>query len=214
MAQYLNLTKQQQDERNGVGGFVAGTSRPVGQKRSAAGWTNRAASTLCTAPANTSRRIPPLRVVIPTDRTVSAKEYKPVARKIAQAIGLNYCDPTTFEVSRLMYWPSCCADSQFVAAFQDRPLLLADAVLAQCADWRDCANWPRPAGAAELPYPTKNQSDPALKRGVVGAFCRTYGIPAAIEHYLSGRYGKAYGMKRRYTYLAGSTTGGAIEDGQ
>lgn len=45
---------------------------------------------------------PRLRVIIPIDRTGSADEYEPAARKLASLIGIEFCDPTTFEASRLM----------------------------------------------------------------------------------------------------------------
>ncbi len=64
---------------------------------------------------------PRLRVLLPADRTMTADEYEPAARKMAEYIGLELMDPTTFEVSRLMYWPSCCSDSQYVYRWQDKP---------------------------------------------------------------------------------------------
>lgn len=47
-----------------------------------------------------------LRVIVPLNRTVIADEYEPIARKLAEIIGIELCDPTTFEAFRLMYWPS------------------------------------------------------------------------------------------------------------
>ena len=55
---------------------------------------------------------------------MTADEYEPAARKMAEYIGLELMDPTTFEVSRLMYWPSCCADSQYIYVWKDKPLHL------------------------------------------------------------------------------------------
>ena len=52
---------------------------------------------------------PRLRVLIPLDRTATSDEYEPAARKAAALIGIEFCDPTTFDASRLMYWPSCCS---------------------------------------------------------------------------------------------------------
>ena len=64
---------------------------------------------------------PRLRIVIPTDRLMTTEEYEPVARKIASFIGIEIMDNSTFEPSRLMYWPSCSKDSEFVFASEDKP---------------------------------------------------------------------------------------------
>lgn len=53
------------------------------------------------------------------------------------------------------------------------------------------------------------QEDPTTKRGVVGAFCRTYGIPQAMDSFLPGVY-EATAVPGRYTYTGGSTAGGAV----
>ena len=45
-----------------------------------------------------------LRVVMPLTRAVLPDEYTAVARRIASYIGIDYCDDTTYEPSRLMYW--------------------------------------------------------------------------------------------------------------
>jgi len=117
---------------------------------------------------------PRLRILLPLDRTASADEYEPLARKMAEYIGIDLCDPTTFEVSRLMYWPSCCSDSQYIYVWKDKPLLSANGLLAQYADWRDCTEWPQVPGAQNLPTKLAvKQGDPEAKAGVVGAFCRT-----------------------------------------
>ena len=86
---------------------------------------------------------PRLRVIVPLSRTASADEYEPAARKLAQLIGMEYCDPTTFEASRLMYWPSCCSDSQYVCSVYDNPFCSTDGLLAMYGDWQDVAQWPK-----------------------------------------------------------------------
>lgn len=54
------------------------------------------------------------------------------------------------------------------------------------------------------------QGDPEEKQGLVGAFCRTYNVLAAMDAYLPGIYEAVDNDPDRYTYLGGSTTGGAI----
>ena len=233
LAEYLNMKKAQQDDLKDVGGFMAGTLS--GPRRKAGNVTGRDVITLdldnipsggtddvlrrvealgCGYCIYSTRKhspaAPRLRVLIPLDRTVSADEYEPLARKMAEYIGLELCDPTTFEVSRLMYWPSCCADSQYIYLWQDKPLLSANGLLAQYEDWRDCTTWPQVPGALSLPKLAVKQGDPEGKAGVVGAFCRTYDIYRAMDELIPGMYEPVESMPGRYTYLGGSTTGGAV----
>ena len=134
---YLHLKKSQQDDLKDVGGFVGGSL--LGQRRKANNVTGRDIITLdfdnvpgwqtetiigkmdalgygyCiySTRKHTPER-PRLRVVIPTDRTMTPDEYEPCARRVAAHVGIGMADPTTFETVRLMYWPSCCCDSEFV----------------------------------------------------------------------------------------------------
>ena len=233
LAEYLNMKKAQQDDLKDVGGFVAGTLS--GPRRKAGNVTGRDILTLdldnipAGATDDVLRRVeglgcgyciystrkhspaaPRLRVLLPLDRTVSADEYEPLARKMAEYIGMAYMDPTTFEVSRLMYWPSCCSDSQYIYLWKDKALLSANGLLAQYDDWKDCTSWPQVPGALSLPKMAVKQGDPESKTGVVGAFCRTYDIYRAIDELIPGMYSPVENMPGRYTYLGGSTTGGAV----
>jgi predicted P-loop ATPase len=233
------MKKAQQDDLKDVGGFMAGTLS--GPRRKANAVTGRDVITLDldNIPAGGTedvlRRVeglgcgyciystrkhspaaPRLRVLLPLDRTVSADEYEPLARKMAEYIGLDLMDPTTFEVSRLMYWPSCCSDSQYIYTWQDKPLLSANGLLARYEDWRDCNLWPQVPGAVSLPKLAVKQGDPDAKTGVVGAFCRTYDVYRAMSELIPGMYEPVDSMPGRYTYLGGSTTGGAViyDDGK
>ena len=53
------------------------------------------------------------------------------------------------------------------------------------------------------------QEDPTAKRGVIGAFCRTYSVTQAMERFIPGMYEET-DIPGRYTYTGGSTAGGAI----
>ena len=239
LAEYMNLKKGQQDDLKDIGGFVGGSLN--GMRRKANNVTGRDIITLDldNIPAGGTddilRRVdslgcgyciystrkhqpaaPRLRVLLPLDRTVAAEEYEPIARKIGEYIGLEFADPTTFEVSRLMYWPSCCSDSEYVYAAQDKSFVSADGILAQYADWHDMTQWPALPGQAQFTKLAVKQGDPEAKNGVVGAFCRTYDIHRAMDELIPGIYEEADTMPGRYTYIDGSTTGGAVlyEDGK
>ncbi|GHV36296.1 hypothetical protein FACS1894187_10670 [Synergistales bacterium] len=159
---------------------------------------------------------PRLRILIPLDRTVTADEYEPCARKMAEYIALEMADSTTFEVARLMYWPSCCADSEYVYLWADKPFVSADGLLALYADWRNISLWPSLPGTQAFTRLAVKQGDPDAKTGVVGAFCRTYDIYRAMDELIPGIYEPVDNIPDRYTYLSGSTTGGAViyDDGK
>ena len=233
MNAYLALKKAEQDELKDVSGFVGGSLN--GTRRKASAVTGRDVITLDldNIPAggtdDVRRRIeglgcgycvystrkhspaaPRLRVLIPIDRTATADEYEPLARKLAEIIGMELADPTTFDVSRLMYFPSCCADGEYIHAWQDKPLASVDGLLATYADWRDIASWPRHGGEIAHARLAIRQGDPTTKMGVVGAFCRAYDVCAAMDEFLPGIYDAVDTMPGRYTFLGGSTTGGAV----
>lgn len=236
---YLKLTKAQQDNLKDVGGFVGGVVHNGGRRKAGAidgrdvltldldhipaGGTDdvlrRVDGLGCGYCIYSTRKhspgAPRLRILLPLNRTVTADEYEPAARKAAELIGIEMCDPSTFEASRLMYWPSCCSDSQYVYTYGDRPFLSADGMLALYAqagqDWHDVNVWPQVPGVTDNHKRlAAKQGDPAQKRGVVGAFCRTYNIYAAMDKFLAGIYVPVDNMDDRYTYAAGSTTGGAV----
>lgn len=231
---FLKLTKREQDDLKDVGGFVGGTL--AGHRRKASEVTGRDLVTLdldnipaggtgdvlrrleglgCAYAVYSTRKHEPgkprLRCLFPTDRTATADEYEPLARKLASLIGMAMADPTTFEVHRLMHWPSASADSQTVSTYADKPFLSVDGLLAMYADWRSVADWPRhPDEAAKHVALKARQQDPTTKRGVVGAFCRQYDVYQAMDKFLPGVYAQVDDSEDRFTYAAGSTVGGAI----
>ena len=55
----------------------------------------------------------------------------------------------------------------------------------------------------------KKQEDPLAKPGVVGAFCRAYGIAAVIETYLADVY-EPSAMEGRYDYIPADSSAGVV----
>ena len=234
LAEYLSMPKSKQDDLKDVGGFVAGALAGGRRKSSAVTGRDVLALDLDAVPAGGTTDVlkrleglgcgyavystrkheeakPRLRALIPTNRTMSADEYEPAARKVAEILGISLCDPTTFQATRLMYWPSCCADSTYVFHYADKPFVDADALLGMYADWRDWSSWPQVPGAQQTHVRlAAKQGDPTTKDGIVGAFCRQYDITAAIETFLPGMYLPTDDGSGRMTFVGGSTTGGAI----
>ena len=234
LSEYLKLPKSKQDDLKDVGGFVAGSLK--GNKRGVNTVIGRDIITLdldniaAGQTQNTLLRIdglgcgycvystrkhdeskPRLRVLVPLNRTATADEYEPLARKLASIIGIELCDPTTFQASRLMYWPSCCSDSQYVYKFGDKPFLSADGLLGMYHDWKNINEWPEVPGTAAQNYKklAAKQGNPLEKPGIVGAFCKTYDIYKAIEIFIPDAYDTC-DIDDRLTFTGGSTTGGAI----
>ncbi len=153
---------------------------------------------------------PRYRLVVPLARNVTSEEYEPVARKVAEGIGMDYFDDTSYEVARLMYWPSTSTDGQYIFDYEDNGLLDPDKVLeSYSVDWKDALEWPRSSREGELHQTLiKQQGDPYEKPGLVGAFCRAYSIHDVIEEHLSDVYDKF--DDQRYTFRDGSTAGGLV----
>lgn len=152
---------------------------------------------------------PRYRLIIPLSRECSAEEYAALSRKVAGSVGMDFFDNTTFEVNRLMYWPSVCSDVTPELEYQEGKWLDVDAVLSTYRDWRDVAEWPTNKQAGEdIRAKAAKQEDPLEKRGIVGAFCRTHSIEEAIELFLDHVY--TPGGEGRYTYLNGSTANGLV----
>ncbi len=234
LKEYLRLPKSKQDDLKDVGGFVGGALKNNRRKANAVAGRdiitldldnippkgtqdvlNRISALGCGYCVYSTRKheenAPRLRVLVPLDRTCSTDEYEPITRKLAEMVNLKWCDPSTFEASRLMYWPSCCKDSDYVFTYGDKPFLSVDGMLALYNDWRNVAEWPQVPGAQETHrHLADKQGDPREKQGVIGAFCRVYDIYKAMETFLPGVYEPCEGHENRYTYTKGSTTGGAV----
>ena len=229
-AEYLKMSKSQQDAIKDVGGFVGGTLKG-GRRKSD---TVELRSMLCFdfdhAPNDLQVNLtleapyawalysthkhkpdaPRLRLIVPLDRDVSPEEYEAIMRKMCEVYGMQYLDSTTCQPSRLMYWPSASRDAEYIFDYNDEPSLKADEILAEYPDWKDCSYWPVfPDEVKERKKRVEKQQDPATKKGLVGAFCKTYDVPAAIDAFLSDVY-TATEKSDRYTYAAGSTFGGLV----
>lgn len=140
---------------------------------------------------------------------MQTEEYEPIARKIASFIGMEIMDTSTFEPSRLMYWPSCSKDSEFVFKYADKPFASCDGILEIYKNWRDTNEWPKVASEPEIiKREISRQKDPLEKENIVGAFCKVYDIPHAIATFLSDVY-EPGDKEDKYTYGQGSVANGA-----
>lgn len=186
--EYMTYKKKKQDQIKDVGGFVGGALASALRRNSTI--RTRSIVTLdldnlvyqddekilkilhslnCSFVVYSTRKHskvkPRLRVIFPLAADVSADEYEPIARKLASFLGMLYCDPTTFQPVRLMYWPSHSKDSDYVYEYADKGLIDGKAILNMYENWQDVRQWPEVPGAAKLhENMAKKQADPLEKR--------------------------------------------------
>ena len=232
MAEYLAMDKDRQASIKDVGGFVGGEL--IGGVRRSGHVKCRSMVTLdvddmtaedlammevyidreCYAYGTHKHtpKKPRIRLVIPLTRDVTESEYEPVARMLAKKLvgSLEPVDPTCYRTTQMMYWASHPKDIEPYAKRFEGPWADPDELLREYKDWRNVAEWPYSAKETRRrPYASgKKLGDPAEKPGIVGAFCAAYSISEAIDEFLSDVYAPA--GRDRYTYLNGSTHGGAI----
>ena len=228
--EYRKMTKPQQDAVKDVGGFVGGHLR--GGRRKTGTVLCRSMLTLdmdhgtpdildelslfnshelCVYSTHKhTPEAPRLRLIFPLKRDVSEEEYPALARKVAQEIGMDLFDDTTYQPHRLMYWPSTSSNGEYVFRVMDGDILDPDAYLGLYDDWRDVSTWPVSSRESEaVKKAAKQQADPLVKTGAVGAFCRTYPIREAIEKFLPDVYAPS-AMEGRYDYIPADSSAGVI----
>lgn len=153
---------------------------------------------------------PHFRLIIPLAEEVLPDEYEAIARRVAGNIGINFFDPTTFQPERLMYWPSASVDGEYVFREQEGVLLNGKEVLAEYADWKDISQWPVSDKHERLMRRTMDkQEDPREKGGIIGVWCRQYGVREAIETYLTDVYEETE-YDDRWSYRLGSGHAGMV----
>ena len=230
MEQYRKMSKAQQDDVKDVGGYVLG--RLKGGRRKKDCVLSRSALTLDMdyAHADVADQIemfqtfgcfiysthkhtkekPRLRLIIPLVREVTPDEYMAVSRKVAEEIGMELFDDTTYEPSRLMYWPSTSADGEFFFHEIIGEPLDPDEVLSRYKDWKDVSSWPVSNRQHSIVQKDiKKQEDPLQKRGVIGAFNRTFTITQAIDTFISDVY-QPSSMPGRYDYVPADSAAGVV----
>lgn len=155
-------------------------------------------------------KFPKYRIIIPTNRLMSPDEYEPVARYLANQLGMSNFDDTTYQDVRMMFWSSHSRDADFIFKLNEDKFANVDEILATFPDWKDSSFWPEsPEHTVRRQREAKKQGDPLSKKGLVGAFCRTYDIHQAISEFLPEVYVAGTTLDR-YTYSKGSTANGLV----
>ena len=232
VAEYAKMSKSAQGAQKDVGGFVGGYI-PKNGRRVRGAVKERYLITLdADSPSEDflfdldmclggkeyvlysthsyTKENPRYRIIVPVDRAMSPDEFQAVSRRMADDIGIEMFDSSTHQAERLMYWPSCPKDAEYVYQHGEGDLVSVDAYLATYHDWRDTSFWPisKKESAVRLSDAHK-QGNPLEKKGLLGAFCRCYSITEAIAKFLPEVYTPTQ-VEGRYTYSAGSTVGGLV----
>lgn len=227
--EFLAATKQEQGKIKDVGGYVGGHLRSG--RRKPANVVYRQVITLdidfahkdfwddfllqfenaalLHATHKHCEASPRYRLVMPLSRETSPDEYVAVARQIAGLLNIELFDNTTFEIHRLMFWPSSPKDIDYYYRAQDGPWIDVDNILASYTDWTDTSLWPTAdKKIKEIKNAAEKQKDPELKKGIVGAWCRTYSVSEVIDKFLKEIYIPT--IDNRYTYSKGTAASGLI----
>ena len=228
--EYLQFKKERQSEIKDVGGFVSGhtinkrrfiTSIPAKQiltldidEAEKGFWESAELNfsfKMCiyTTHSHTVKNNR-FRLLIPLTRELLKDEYEAVCRKIAQSMGIDQFDHTSYQMNRLMFWPSTAKDGIFYYKENDsEEILNPDTILSEYLDWQDISSWPLGKKEKEVKKAHgKEQGDPYEKPGLIGLFNKEYSISEAIEKFIPEAYQEA--GKDRYTYLGGTTYAGAV----
>ena len=225
------MSRNQQSEIKDVGGFVGGYCNNGNrsdvrhrsilcldadyadadlwpQVRTDFNWNFNCAAAVYSTHKHTPEK-PRLRLVIPLARNVDPDEYQAIGRRVADMLGIDKFDDTSYQPQRLMYWPSCPQDGEFFFDYIDDEFLDPDLVLSTYHNWRDVSSWPMSSRVAEVVKRTAaQQKDPTEKGGIVGAFCRTYTLTEAIEAFIPTYV--PCDEPNRYTFTEGSTAAGVV----
>ncbi|MDU2148155.1 MAG: virulence-associated E family protein [Paeniclostridium sordellii] len=230
--EYINFSKDIQDNIKDVGGFVGGFLKDGKRRKDTV--INRSLVTLdadfayknmiediekncdfamCIYTTHKhTKENPRFRIVIPLSYEVDPIEYEAIARKLAFNIGIDYFDDTTYSPSRLMYFPSTSKDGDYVFKIIDKAWLNPKDILNSYENYKDESSWPFSSRTKKKVINSNTNTpkeNPRLKEGIIGAFCRVYNVFDVIEKYLSNIYKKG-DSDYRYTYINGSSSNGLI----
>ena len=228
--EYPKLPKAERDRAKDKGGFVGGKLKGGRRKRDTVEGRSMLtqdadhagigfidsyemlcpyASCLYTTHGHTPEA-PRVRVVVPLTRDVTPDEYAAISRFFAAEWGIDQFDECSHRPHQLMYWPTTPTDGEFVFKRCDGEWLDPDRYLAAHPGWRDCAGLPHSAReGGNVERGRKQQENPLGKQGVIGAFCRTYGINEAVHVFLKDIYQES-ALQGRFDYIPADSSAGVV----
>lgn len=228
--EYKKMKKSDRDNAKDKGGFVGGQLRDNRRKREMV--VSRSMLTLDVDSANVgfiekyiseckyasclyvthshTPEGPRCRIVLPLTRDVTSDEYVAIARFYADEWGIDQFDECSYRPHQLMYWPTTPSNGEYICEVVTGEWLNPDEYLSAHPNWKDCSLLPTSSRESVVRQASeKPQENPLNKKGVVGAFCRTYGIMAAIDNFLADTYSPSV-VDGRYDYVKGEGTAGVV----
>ena len=228
--EYSKMKKNDREAAKDKGGFVGG--RLKNNRRKVEAVVNRSMLTLDVDNAETgfierfttgcrytavlytthshTPEAPRVRLLLPFTRDISPDEYVAIARYFAAEWGIDQFDECSYKVNQLMYWPTTPSNGEYICTEIEGGWLDPDEYLSAHPDWNDCSLLPTSSRESTVRESAKKpQEDPLTKPGVVGAFCRAYGIAEAIETFLSDVYAPS-AVEGRYDYIPGEGCAGVV----
>ena len=147
-----------------------------------------------------------LRLVVPLSRPVTAVEYEAIGRMVCKPF-ITDVDESTYQMERLMYYPSHPSDEPPLYELREGAVLDVDELLELMGEqatnpgaWAYATPEARQARLDAKDF-EGNLPDPRSKRGIIGAWCRAYSVTAVMDTLLSDVYARA---GKRYRYLKGN----------
>ena len=163
---------------------------------------------------------PRVRMFVPVSRSITLEEANALTRLLACELsddpdeGIEIPDIVSMKSNQVMYLPSISRDQEYWTDENPGAVLDVDEFLAEHPHWSDHALLPyqekeKNRGGYE---PDRKMEDPREKRGIIGAWCRTYDVEESIAEFLTDSYapGDDGGSDTRYSYLGGGTSNGAV----
>lgn len=151
---------------------------------------------------------PRWRIVMPLSRPASYDEFQAVSRQVADRLfGIELPARESHVPAQMMYPPTTRPSGESDAYAVAGSPVDVDGELARYTDWTDRTLWPRRREADGV-HEHGESVDPRTKPGLVGAFCRAYTIPQAIETF-ELPYTPTEDPNR-WTYTAGSRPEGVV----
>lgn len=118
---------------------------------------------------------PRYRLIFPTDRPMSAREYAVAATALMSLLGADQFDPGSAQAERFMFRPSTQAPEYWHSLVVEGDPVSVDALLAESGEEVDYTGATPPQGS--------RKRDPLELPGTIGAFNRCYTIGDAIERF-------------------------------
>lgn len=129
---------------------------------------------------------PRLRVWLPLSRPCSYDEFQAISRRVGADApgGIELAARESHTPAQYMFRPAVAPFEEFQSWTGSKvaPWIDADKVLATYDNWTDRTQWPHRLEADGV-HNEGASVDPRTKPGLVGAFCRAFDVPEAIERF-------------------------------